>query len=178
MPLAPAIMSDDPGLGVRVHLQWRGIVVDGAALVPLALIGVVADVAALRAVGGVARWSSVVNLAVRWPLLLITLLYRLMRVAGLRVLRRRRGLSALSPALHVGRCTAHAAVAPLWPERRVASGLAPTRYRCSATSIYRNRNPHVADSTTYYPAATHTSAQSPLFCLRCSPLTAGRDVHG
>lgn len=86
VPLATAIVCEATVLGPRVYLRRRGSVVDAAVLVPLALAGVAIDLAALCGVGGDAGWFGVVNLAVLWPLLLATLVYRLMRVAGSRLL--------------------------------------------------------------------------------------------
>lgn len=75
--LATAILSDAPTLGLRDHLrQQRGIVVDATASMLLKLVGVVVDVAALCVAGADVRSFGVVNLAVPWPLLLITPVYR------------------------------------------------------------------------------------------------------
>lgn len=74
--LATAILSDAPTLGLRDHLRQRSIVVDATASMLLKLVGVVVNVAALCVAGADVRSFGVVNLAVPWPLLLITPFYR------------------------------------------------------------------------------------------------------
>lgn len=68
VPLSTAIVGEATFLGPRVCLARRGGVVDWAVLVPLALIGVRVDVAALCGVGSDAGCFGVVHLAALWQL--------------------------------------------------------------------------------------------------------------